>query len=113
MRVPMLVVSPFSRGGHIYSEVADHTSQLRFLEERFGVTAPGISAWRRKTVADLTGALRTTSPDPSVPDLPSTSGDTAAAASAQGCTALDLAEIGGDDPAIPIPDPQQMPTQEA
>ena len=36
-RVPMLVLSPFSRGGHVASEVFDHTSQLRFLEERFGV----------------------------------------------------------------------------
>ncbi len=39
-RVPMLVLSPFSRGGHVASGVFDHTSQLRFLEERFGVRAP-------------------------------------------------------------------------
>ena len=44
----MLVLSPFSRGGHVASQVFDHTSQLRFLEERFGVKAPNISAWRRK-----------------------------------------------------------------
>jgi phospholipase C len=31
-RVPMLVISPFSRGGHVSSQVADHTSMLRFLE---------------------------------------------------------------------------------
>ena len=36
-RVPMLVVSPFSRGGYVTSEVFDHTSQVRFLEERFGI----------------------------------------------------------------------------
>ena len=46
-RVPMLVVSPFSRGGYVASEVFDHTSQFRFLEARFGVKAPNISAWRR------------------------------------------------------------------
>ena len=56
-RVPMLVVSPFSRGGHVASDVFDHTSQLRFLEERFGVQAPNISAWRRTTAGDLTTAL--------------------------------------------------------
>ena len=56
-RVPMLVLSPFSRGGHVASEVFDHTSQLRFLEERFGVKAPNISAWRRHTAGDLTSAL--------------------------------------------------------
>ena len=36
-RVPMLVVSPFSRGGYVCSDVLDHTSHLRFLETRFGV----------------------------------------------------------------------------
>src|SRR5580698_3661356 len=36
-RVPMLVISPFSRGGYVASGVFDHTSQLRFLEARFGV----------------------------------------------------------------------------
>ena len=56
-RVPMLVLSPFSRGGHVASEVFDHTSQLRFLEERFGVKAPNISAWRRQTAGDLTSTL--------------------------------------------------------
>ncbi len=53
-RVPLLVISPFSRGGHVASQVFDHTSQMRFLEERFGVRAPNISAWRRKTAGDLT-----------------------------------------------------------
>ena len=56
-RVPMLVISPFSHGGHVVSEVADHTSQLRFLEARFGVKAPNISAWRRSHTGDLTSAL--------------------------------------------------------
>ena len=31
VRVPMLVISPFSRGGHIASEVFDHTSQLKLV----------------------------------------------------------------------------------
>jgi phospholipase C len=39
-RVPMLVVSPFSRGGLVCSDVFDHTSTLRFLETRFGVKVP-------------------------------------------------------------------------
>ena len=41
-RVPLLVVSPFSRGGYVCSDTFDHTSQLRFLETRFGVKAPNI-----------------------------------------------------------------------
>jgi phospholipase C len=56
-RVPMLVVSPFSRGGLVASDVFDHTSTLRFLETRFRVKAPNISAWRRRTTGDLTNAF--------------------------------------------------------
>ncbi|WP_282955752.1 alkaline phosphatase family protein, partial [Xanthomonas euvesicatoria] len=39
-RVPMYVVSPWSRGGWVDSQVYDHTSVLRLLERRFGVPAP-------------------------------------------------------------------------
>jgi len=35
-RVPMLVVSPWTRGGWVCSEVFDHTSLIRFVERRFG-----------------------------------------------------------------------------
>ena len=35
-RVPMLVISPFTRGGFVCSRTFDHTSVLRFLERRFG-----------------------------------------------------------------------------
>jgi phospholipase C len=56
-RVPMIVVSPFSAGGYRSSEVYDHTSTLRFMERIFGVEEPNISAWRRQTCGDLTGAL--------------------------------------------------------
>ena len=66
-RVPMLVLSPFSRGGYVCSETFDHTSQLRFLEERFGVRAPNISAWRRQTVGDLTATLHLGRPIPTPP----------------------------------------------
>ena len=75
-RVPMLVVSPFSRGGYVSSETFDHTSQIRFLEERFGIRASELSAWRRKTVGDLTSTLRLGSADPAPPALPSTARDT-------------------------------------
>ena len=46
-RVPMVVVSPWSRGGWVNSQVFDHTSVLRFLEVLTGVAEPNISAWRR------------------------------------------------------------------
>jgi phospholipase C len=110
-RVPLLVLSPFSRGGHICSQTFDHTSQLRFIEERFGVKAPNISAWRRSVVGDLTAALRTDRTDLTVPKLPGTRNDPAYLAS-KGCSETDLLEIATNQPAYPLPEVQQMPTQE-
>jgi phospholipase C len=69
-RVPMLVVSPFSRGGFVASETFDHTSTLRFLETRFGVSVPNLSAWRRSVTGDLTSAFNFARVDTSVPSLP-------------------------------------------
>ena len=62
-RVPTLVISPFSRGGYVNSDTFDHTSLLRFLETRFGAKAPNLTAWRRKTVGDLTSTLALGAPD--------------------------------------------------
>jgi phospholipase C len=111
-RVPLLVISPFSRGGHVASQVFDHTSQLRFLEERFGVRAPNISAWRRKTAGDLTSTLRPGHADSSVPALPSTAGDTIADVQARGITETVILNLQPDMPVYPVPAPQEMPQQE-
>ncbi len=99
-RVPMLVISPFSRGGHVYHETLDHTSQLRFLEERFGVRAPNLSAWRRATVGDLTGALQSKPGDLALPALPPTTNDPSYVA-AKGCTSGDLLEVGHQPTPLP------------
>ncbi|MFM0730953.1 phospholipase C, phosphocholine-specific [Paraburkholderia sediminicola] len=56
-RVPMIVVSPWTKGGWVCSEVFDHTSVLQFLEARFGVAEPNISKWRRAVCGDLTSAF--------------------------------------------------------
>jgi phospholipase C len=56
-RVPLMVVSPFSAGGLCCTDVFDHTSLLRFLETRFGVEVPNLSAWRRETTGDLTSTF--------------------------------------------------------
>ena len=53
-RVPMLAISPWSKGGWVSSQVFDHTSVIRFLEARFGVAEPNISQWRRAVCGDLT-----------------------------------------------------------
>jgi phospholipase C len=112
-RVPMLVISPFSRGGYVASDVFDHTSQLRFLEERFGVRAPNLSEWRRKNSGDLTPTLHMNHKDVSKPRLPSTSKDLPANVMSEGCTNLDIAEIADNQPAYPVPAHQQLPRQEA
>jgi len=74
-RVPMYVVSPWSRGGWVTSEVMDHTSIGQFLEKRFDITIPAISPWHRAVSGDLTSAFDFAAPsDPSFPPLPPVTG---------------------------------------
>ncbi|KFG98075.1 phospholipase C [Burkholderia paludis] len=78
-RVPMLVVSPWSRGGWVCSEVFDHTSVIRFIQKRFGTAAnkhlaeSNITPWRRAVCGDLTSAFNFATPNESLPQLPDTS----------------------------------------
>ena len=62
-RVPLYVISPWSRGGWVNSQVADHTSVLRFIEARFGVREPLISPWRRTVCGDLTSCFDFRNPE--------------------------------------------------
>ncbi|MFI1399970.1 phosphocholine-specific phospholipase C [Streptomyces sp. NPDC020681] len=76
-RVPMLVVSPWTRGGWVNSEVFDHTSVIRFMEKWSAAigrpaTSPNISAWRRKVCGDLTSVFNFGSPVFGLPALPGT-----------------------------------------
>lgn len=79
-RVPMIVASPWSRGGWVNSQLFEHTSTLRFLEnfvqEKFGknITETNISPWRRAISGDLTSCFRTH--DGSIPVLPYLKRDT-------------------------------------
>ncbi len=61
-RVPMTVVSPWTVGGYVSSEIFDHTSVLRFLERWTGVQEPNISPWRREVCGDLTGVFNFQAP---------------------------------------------------
>jgi len=77
-RVPMIVISPWTRGGWVSSEVFEHTSVLRFLETwttSLGkpATCPNISAWRRKVSGDLTGVFDFANPVYGSVALPATS----------------------------------------
>jgi phospholipase C len=68
-RVPLIVVSPWSRGGFVNSEVFDHTSTLQFLEKFLSnktgkqIQASNISEWRRTISGDLTSIFRPSNPD--------------------------------------------------
>ncbi|MFF7716952.1 phosphocholine-specific phospholipase C [Streptomyces sp. NPDC007988] len=57
IRVPLLVVSPWTVGGWVCSETFDHTSVIRFLEEWTGIEEPNITPWRRAVAGDLTSAF--------------------------------------------------------
>jgi phospholipase C len=105
-RVPMLIVSPFSRGGLVSSDLFDHTSVLRFLETRFGAEVPNLSAWRRAAVGDLTSALNFKKTDHSLPNLPSTLPGIPQA------IAQCAANLAGTT-AYTVPTTQAVPTQEA
>jgi phospholipase C len=63
-RVPMIIASPWSRGGWVNSQLFDHTSTLMFLEsfieKKYGKTVKeeNISAWRRAVSGNLTSVFR-------------------------------------------------------
>ena len=71
-RVPFLVISPWSKGGFVNSQVFDHTSVVQFIENRFRVHEPNISPWRRAVAGDLTSAFNFKNPNKSAVTLPST-----------------------------------------
>ncbi|QSS54106.1 non-hemolytic phospholipase C precursor, Hc yeast-phase induced, conidia-enriched transcript [Histoplasma capsulatum var. duboisii H88] len=76
VRVPFYIVSPWTRGGRVFTEHADHNSQILFIEE--WLTAKGYNNvrtdemvhWRRQNMAHLLNALDFENPDLSVPDIP-------------------------------------------
>jgi phospholipase C len=75
----MLVVSPWSKGGWVNSQLFDHTSIIRFIERRFGTAQSplgesNISPWRQAVCGDLHSAFDFSRPDASSVSLPSTSG---------------------------------------
>jgi phospholipase C len=109
VRVPCLVISPFSRGGNIASETFDHTSQLKLVAERFGVEVPSMSAWRDQTVGDLTSALFAGTYNTTVPALPA---QALPAQQLSGDCSLQNqdSETNGASPSVPAD--QTMPNQQ-
>ena len=63
-RVPLIVASPWSKGGWVNSEICDITSTIQFMEHFFEkklgkqVKEDNISSWRRAITGDLTSVFR-------------------------------------------------------
>ncbi len=100
-RAPLLLISPWTRGNIVYSEVLDHTSVIKFIEKRFNVENKNLSPWRRMVVGDMTAAFDFDHPDYSWPVLPDTS--TYVTDGNAECSNL---------PSPTIPSEQSMPVQE-
>ena len=106
-RVPMFVVSPWSRGGYVCSETFDHTSIIRFMERRFGVAEPNISPWRRAICGDLTSAFDFSRADAAPAALPGTGGYEPRDRNRH----PDYVPAPPRDPALPRQEPGSRPTR--
>ncbi|TVY39251.1 Non-hemolytic phospholipase C [Lachnellula subtilissima] len=74
-RVPFYIVSPWTRGGNVFTEMADHNSQIIFVEQWLealgynGVATDQMPAWRRQHMSTLLNAFDFDHPDYSIPNL--------------------------------------------
>jgi phospholipase C len=100
-RVPMLICSPWTRGGYVDSNVYCHTSMLQFLAAWTGVAPANITPWRASVTGDLTSAFDFRHPDFSIPANIPTLDQTWA-----------LTQLTGGSTATPAEGDQRMPTQE-
>lgn len=107
-RVPMLVVSPWSKGGFVNSQLFDHTSVIRFLETRFGVMEPQISPWRRAVCGDLTSVFDFKTPNRAPTPLPDAS---ALPAKAEKAKAMPFPKAPEAAQAHPRQEPGQRPAR--
>ena len=108
-RVPMLVISPWSKGGYVNSQLHDHTSVIRFLEARFGVMEPHITPWRRAVTGDLTSMFDFKTPNRTLAKLPDASGLPPRAEKAK--TTLPLPKAPEAAGATPRQEPGQRPAR--
>lgn len=110
VRVPMLVISPWSKGGYVSSEVFDHTSIIRLIEARYANQNPNlietnITPWRRAVAGDLTSAFNFRNPNARIVTLPGTDSYAPPSAAISAGTRY-------PDFVPPVPANQSMPTQE-
>jgi phospholipase C len=99
-RVPMLICSPWTRGGYVDSNVYDHTSMLQFLATWTGVKPANVTPWRASVTGDLTTAFDFRHPDFSIPKVPTLDQTWA------------LTQLTGGSTTPPAEGHQKMPSQE-
>lgn len=62
-RTPRYIISPWTRGGNVFTERADHSSDIMFVERWAaengyeGVYSKELTEWRREFMSDLTKAF--------------------------------------------------------
>jgi phospholipase C len=100
-RVPMMICSPWTRGGYVDSNVYDHTSMLQFLAAWTGVKPANVTPWRASVTGDLTAAFDFKHPDFSIPANIPTLEQTWA-----------LTQLTGGSTTPPAEGGQRMPAQE-
>jgi phospholipase C len=100
-RVPMLICSPWTRGGYVDSNVYDHTSMLQFLATWTGVKPANVTPWRASVTGDLTTAFDFKHPDFTIPGNIPTLDQTWA-----------LTQLTGGSTTPPAEGDQKMPAQE-
>jgi phospholipase C len=74
-RLPFYIISPWTRNGGVFTEYADHNSQILFIEEWLAakgknVTTNQMVPWRRQHMSSLVNAFDFANPNYSLPSLP-------------------------------------------
>ena len=74
-RLPFYIVSPWTRGGAVFTEHADHNSQIMFVETWLAAKGVDVKTeqmveWRREHMSTLVNAFDFENPDFSIPVLP-------------------------------------------
>lgn len=74
-RLPFYIVSPWTRGGSVFTEHSDHNSQILFVEEWLAAKGKNVNtnemvSWRRTHMSSLVNAFDFANPDFSIPGLP-------------------------------------------
>ncbi|OJJ45717.1 hypothetical protein ASPZODRAFT_159969 [Penicilliopsis zonata CBS 506.65] len=116
-RLPFYMISPWTRGNRVFTERADHNSQILFLEE--WLTARGYQniktdqmvAWRREHMSNLVNALDLDHPDYSIPYIPEA--ETPATDSSGAWVGTARCEATYANPRPPVPYGEQSNVSEA